>query len=201
MKDRHLPDEKISAFFDGEILPDTERKHLEICPLCSKKFESYKLISSTLSNLKPKSSKLTLTEEIKLAISKKPPHITSLSWTPKPSFLTYALFATLAILLIISSLYTLILHKQNSIGKDGFVNLTNVSENKPFSNYESISNPSNVLYTDYPEDTVALLIALTYENELEDYKKELFNLEGITDVALSDVVLSLGDEIGLLEEY
>ncbi len=200
MKDRHLPDEKISAFIDGEILPNSDRKHLEVCPLCSKKLESYKLISSTLSNLKPISSKLALTEKIKLAISKESTHTTSLSWTPNSSFLTYALFTTLAILLIISSLYIFILHQQNSIEKEGFLNLTNVSENKPFSNYESISNLSDVLYTDYPEDTVALLIALAYENEL-DYKKELLNLEGITNVALSDVVLSLGDEIGLLEEY
>lgn len=72
-KDINCPEDlAISAFYDGEIAPDSpESKHIEACPACQEKLASYKRIDNALNSMLDEATPSDISERIRQRVHSK----------------------------------------------------------------------------------------------------------------------------------
>ncbi len=204
MKNKHLSDKQISAFIDGEIISEEEKRHLEECSLCARKLKSYRTISNAVGELKPLSATPSIIEKVKSEISKETIH--SNYSNPSKNILlryTYAISGILLITLVASSVYIFNILSETERDTVNFQSPKQYSETqlKVSSNTELDYSEDSSLESS--EDTLNLLLALSLLDHVDEFASgdEFLDVENLLNLPLSDVVLSLGDEIGMLEEY
>ncbi|MCX8065245.1 MAG: hypothetical protein N3G21_08755 [Candidatus Hydrogenedentes bacterium] len=201
---KHLSDEQISAFLDGEIITEEERKHLEQCEDCASKLNSYKVISKSLGELSFLSLSSDATNKIKVRILQEKlstenskPRVFS-----KLKYVVYSLGSFAVIGLIISIMYLVIYINGTNDYSGNLPNLTRDFREKNTEDSQLKStHSSESMITDEEEPTELFLILASLSEEYElDKRGELFDVVGLSNLSLLDVVLSLSEETGLLEE-